>query len=101
MELFTPPATARYDERLICTIVNVGTSPATISVALREFSTGADVSLLYHCPETLNPGVGCNVFGDLGEEGYCQFKSNSSKVRAVIIHTDNWGNEKIVLPATK
>ena len=85
VELFTPPLGARANEWLICTIINVGTGPTTISVALREFATGADVSDLNHCPETLPPGGGCHVFGKQGEQGYCHFKSSSSKVRAVVL----------------
>ena len=97
--MFTPTS-----YRSVCAIVNVGTTPITVSAVFRDFQTGADITLYNQCPvapATLAPGAGCITYADFKQSGYCQFQSSSSRVRANIVLLNQLGFEVVAMPATK
>ena len=106
LDLFTPPTTTQTGSNLTCEIVNVGTKPIEVSVTLRGFFDGADITAGTSCTGTpqLAPGAGCyTTSSGVGEQdGYCHFTTTSNKVRAAL-HVRNLSTGEVTtsLAATK
>jgi hypothetical protein len=93
-------------QEIMCAIVNAGTSPVQVSVAVRHFSSGVDMTATNGCPvppATLAPGTTCfaqtNSVGV--HPGYCHFKASSSRVRGNLIVFDANSEIRVTVPATK
>jgi hypothetical protein len=106
VELFTPMSQGLNGQRIMCAIVNVGTSPVQVSAAVRHWGSGADISFTNVCPPppaAVPPGESCYVQTDaVGiHTAYCHFKTSSSRVRANLIVFDSNFEILATLAATK
>ena len=89
--LATAPAFAEGGQSIVCTAVNVGTTPVTIVFEAVEFDGTVDTTMGGVAGENLNPGTGDFLIGDAATSAWCRItvtKGSAKKVRAMAIYDD-------------
>jgi hypothetical protein len=99
--LATPFVSANNEERVACLVTNVGTSPVTAEVTLRNAIGQPLAPVFTSCNQPIDPQKTCSVFVQQFAQAYCSILSSSSKVRGAISVFAQDTTLLFVVPATK
>jgi hypothetical protein len=99
--LVTPFVRANNGQRLSCEVTNIGTSPVTVELTLRDGSGQVLVPDGTTCGQTLAPQGTCAVFSFANDRAYCTIVTSGGKARAAIAVFGSDTSLVTVVPATK
>ena len=99
--LVTPFVSANNEQRVACQVTNVGTTPVTAKVTLRDGFGQVLTPLFDSCDQPIDPQLHCSVFVAQFKQAYCSIESSGGKVRGAISVFAKDTDLLLVVPATK
>jgi hypothetical protein len=97
----TPFVSANNEQRVACQVTNIGATPVTAQVTLRDGFGQVLTPLFDNCNQPIDPQQHCSVFVAQFKQAYCSIDSSSSKVRGAIAVFAQNTDLLLVVPATK